>query len=679
MKKKALLSSVLTIVLCLSLIAGSTFALFTSKSDVNVAVTSGKVDVVATATEPTLTWDSRLDTDKRVETAVSVNNNIVTLDKLLPGATVSFNINITNNSDVTVQYRTVIKMIEDNGLWSGLKVTIDDNDFDGTTVKTAWTTLTTSDTVASVSVKVEFPYDASNEYQGKSCKFAYTVEAVQGNAKPASEWDGETTTAPGTDDNNVYHITNAAELVYVMNATQNSTYNAYQSKTISLDTDIDLGGATVAGFGAEATHWFGTFDGNGHTISNFTISRDGKACYAGLFNYVYDGTVIQNVTVKDATVVGDAFVGAVAAAIYNGGTVKNCHAINCTVAGEKKVGSVVGFNQNATVKDCSATNCAVYCEVSADIESSGIKPQADEVVGFSIKDGNAYPEGNINCTYDNVTVTFNASYITNGVLKQGDTTYLISNASGLEWFNDQVNNHANSFGGYTLKLTADIDMNGAEWLPVGQNYTLDYAALGYANPTEFKGTFDGDGHTISNIKIGKLTAEQVKQLNDNTAESGRTTDHAIHSVGFIGFSSGSTVKNLTIKNATVTGYHNVGTIVGYCDVQTTIDNCHVESSAVSGTHLTDDQCGDKVGGLVGFYNNGERAITNCSVKGSTVTAARNAAKVIGYADGITGISNISADNVTVTANSTGCSHGRVGIVSANALVGNGTATGYTLD
>ena len=47
MKKKALLSSVLVIALCLCLIAGSTFALFTSQSKVNIAVTSGKVDVVA--------------------------------------------------------------------------------------------------------------------------------------------------------------------------------------------------------------------------------------------------------------------------------------------------------------------------------------------------------------------------------------------------------------------------------------------------------------------------------------------------------------------------------------------------------------------------------------------------------------------------------------------------------
>ena len=48
MDKKTLLASLLTIAVCLTLIAGSTFALFTSEDAVNIAVTSGKVNVTAT-------------------------------------------------------------------------------------------------------------------------------------------------------------------------------------------------------------------------------------------------------------------------------------------------------------------------------------------------------------------------------------------------------------------------------------------------------------------------------------------------------------------------------------------------------------------------------------------------------------------------------------------------------
>ncbi len=47
-KRNAVISAVLAVMLCVSLISGATFALFTSESDVNVAVASGKVKVTAT-------------------------------------------------------------------------------------------------------------------------------------------------------------------------------------------------------------------------------------------------------------------------------------------------------------------------------------------------------------------------------------------------------------------------------------------------------------------------------------------------------------------------------------------------------------------------------------------------------------------------------------------------------
>lgn len=46
-KRNVVVSAVMAIVLCLSIVAGATFALFTSESSVNIAVTSGKVDVAA--------------------------------------------------------------------------------------------------------------------------------------------------------------------------------------------------------------------------------------------------------------------------------------------------------------------------------------------------------------------------------------------------------------------------------------------------------------------------------------------------------------------------------------------------------------------------------------------------------------------------------------------------------
>ena len=51
---KVLLSAVLTIALCVSVISGATFALFTSEAQTNIAVTAGKVNVTAVIDEASL-------------------------------------------------------------------------------------------------------------------------------------------------------------------------------------------------------------------------------------------------------------------------------------------------------------------------------------------------------------------------------------------------------------------------------------------------------------------------------------------------------------------------------------------------------------------------------------------------------------------------------------------------
>ncbi len=138
MKKNALITSIMTIVLCLSLIAGSSFALFTSESTVNVAVTSGTVDV--TATVENFVKGSELG-ENLSETDISYVGNSVTMNRIVPGDFVTFDLRIHNASNVTVKYRTVLRCLEDNGLWSGLKITVGGADYSGATIASDWTTL----------------------------------------------------------------------------------------------------------------------------------------------------------------------------------------------------------------------------------------------------------------------------------------------------------------------------------------------------------------------------------------------------------------------------------------------------------------------------------------------------------------------------------------------------------
>ena len=73
------------------------------------------------------------------------------------------------------------------------------------------------------------------------------------------------------------------------------------------------------------------------------------------------------------------------------------------------------------------------------------------------------------------------------------TTELIINTyEELKTFRDSVNNGTNSY--QTVKLGADIDMNGDDWTPIGFNN-------GNGTIKTFSGTFNGQGHVISNMKI----------------------------------------------------------------------------------------------------------------------------------------------------------------------------------
>ncbi len=649
-KRNVVVSAVLVIMLCVSLISGATFALFTSESSVNVAVKSGNVDVTATASEPKLS--STLSEGNLTETSVSSDGNTVTLNKIVAGDVVKFTITIHNASDVSVKYRTVITKVTDDGLWDGLVVKFDDEKFEGDSAKKSeWTLIAPDSKDVTVNVEVSLPKEATKEYAGKSCSFAYTVEAVQGNADVVSEWDGETIDEPTKDNDNVYHITSAAEFVEYITTLNCSNASKYTSAHAVLDTNVDLGGQVFEVSG-ESYVFAGIFDGQGHTVSNYTIKRTDSNMYTGLF-CVYpdklesDEATIKNLTVENGTVIGAAQVAAIVPSLYNGALVDNCHAVGCTVIGEKKVGAVTGYVQtNGTVSNCSAKDCVVYASDA----------RADQASVYGYDNGgtftnNANPE---NCTVKcGVTVVADGLMLVNGV-------YEISNANGLVWCHDNFNDSSTT-NGKSFKLTADIDMTGVEWTP-------------WCNETQyFNASFDGQNHTISNLTI-----------NDTTDASG-------HATGFIGRlggggtdNSGSkTLQNVIFDNAKVTGYHWVGVAVGYNEYGS-MQNVTVKNSAVTATCNTTDPnlapCGDKAGAVVGMIGSScTGANKNLNAEYCTVTAARDAAKVIGYGYANNDITNVSATSVTVTAQKGICTHSRAGIVSVDALVGNGTKDGLTLN
>ena len=200
MKKKALLSSILTIALCFSLIGGSTYALFTNESEVNMAAASATVSIEAkitglmlkdlneaeyvrsVANGETANFESGTTPDTR--TVTFTDGNKLTLSNIVPGDSIKFNVEVDNDSNVAIKYRVVISA--EGELFSGLKVTADGETFLGKSY-TAWTVLEAGVNGATVPFEITLPDSGNNEhdnkYQGKTCDMVVRVEAVQGNAE----------------------------------------------------------------------------------------------------------------------------------------------------------------------------------------------------------------------------------------------------------------------------------------------------------------------------------------------------------------------------------------------------------------------------------------------------------------------------------------------------------------
>lgn len=189
MKKKVFLSGILTIVLCFSLIAGATFALFTSTAKVNVALTSATVKM--TAEIKSATMDSEVKAGSPIGSAqVASDGASVDLLYLAPGDFANVAIAIDNQSNINVVYKITAEISGDLAPVLVASTTIDGSDYTSSANKleTTWIALDNgNDPASDIIIKVLFPNgdtdgSVDNDYQGKTASIAITVQAVQANA-----------------------------------------------------------------------------------------------------------------------------------------------------------------------------------------------------------------------------------------------------------------------------------------------------------------------------------------------------------------------------------------------------------------------------------------------------------------------------------------------------------------
>lgn len=147
------------------------------------------------------------------------------------------------------------------------------------------------------------------------------------------------------------HITTVDELLQLAKDCSLDTYSTH--RTVLLDADLDLVGQGFAGIPI----FNGTFDGQGHTISNLNLVQDGSV--VGFFRYLESDAVVQNLTLQGrAMPVGSRrTIGSVAGS--NAGTVKNCSFVGVS-SGVSMVGGIVGQNLSGGVVDGCTVTGSVY-------------------------------------------------------------------------------------------------------------------------------------------------------------------------------------------------------------------------------------------------------------------------------------------------------------------------------
>ena len=189
------------------------------------------------------------------------------------------------------------------------------------------------------------------------------------------------------------------------------------------------------------------------------------------------------------------------------------------------------------------------------------------------------------------TVSLAAAKDPGYTVSEDGKTYTVTSAEGLKNIAELVNEEWKL--GINITLTADIDLSGIDWTPIGIDYNHQYT-----------GTFDGGDHTITGLT--------VTGSNEYAGLFGR-------------IGSGGTVKNVVLEGVQITSDNSLGYAGGIAgwSFKGKIENSSV-SGSVSGNSIAGAVVGTQLGG----------AITGCS---SSATV-----KGVTFAGGIAGETNSGA-------------------------------------
>ena len=493
-------------------------------------------------------------------------------------------------------------------------------------------TITTAAELAWVAQQVN-KESGNNTFSGKTVKLANDIDLNGKDWIPIGS--SSTNTFAGTFDGNGYVISNMKVASAIEesndayaglfgNVSSNNSYiqNLAVKGEINITTEKTLKAGGIAG--STTGYIDNCYTDVKITVNNTSTST--SSCHIGGivgFATTQIPVVCNCYSLGDVTFTGvSSYVGGIAGQ----GNLQYCYTTGAVTVKNTRTCYVGGLSGNGKINNCIALNKSItgtgetlYIQRIGSLYSSAplssnyasplipgtwSNPGADKKDGAPLTKANfltspSETDGAFNGWGDSWDFTTNATNLptlkTNGsnstaIAGQGTmptrASFLppseITNEATLKTFRDAVN-YGYSYEGETVKLTADIALaaptNEADgnWTPIGIS-------------TPFKGTFDGNGYTISNMKVTETV------MNNSNAYA-----------GLFGNAYGSTIQNLGVTGSIkVSSDKNpaVGGIAGWANV----NNCYTDVS-IEVTGTSNKSC--EVGGITGQTN----STTHCYAKG----------------------------------------------------------------
>ena len=231
------------------------------------------------------------------------------------------------------------------------------------------------------------------------------------------------------------------------------------------------------------------------------------------------------------------------------------------------------------------------------------------------------------------------------LLKADEVSYTVKTPAQFYWLSQQINTKADGFTdtkNFVIKLGNDLDFHDDEWLPVG------------AEGHDYKGTFDGQGKTISNLYINRPGENYLALFgtaNNNT-------------LGNVTFNKVTIIGKSVYNGERLYGGQYAGALVGRL-LTGTVDGVIVNNYSFN-SDIGDTVAGSYNGGVVGSAES--ISLSNCSVNtGKFVTRGQNIGGVIGYIGLEANVMGCHGNNIDIAENCTGDAGGVIGTATTGTV------------